>query len=133
VKEFSRIYKDRSKDPSFSHYDNERRVLTQLKHPFIRPMNGFLEFIENFCIFLEYVPGPDLLEFIMYNQMLDINLTKFYAIQIAMALQYIHKNDFVFVDLKPENIVVDSTGKLFTTHPTASLMLWGEYKFLFEK
>lgn len=35
---------------------------------------------------------------------------KFYAAQILLALEHMHKQDVVYRDLKPENILIDTDG-----------------------
>jgi len=37
-------------------------------------------------------------------------LAKFYVASIVLALEHLHDNNFVFRDLKPENVLIDSQG-----------------------
>ena len=37
---------------------------------------------------------------------------KFYAAEVAIALQYLHSLDIVYRDLKPENILINSDGHI---------------------
>lgn len=39
-------------------------------------------------------------------------IAKFYFIEILLGIEYIHKNDIVFRDLKPENVLVDIDGHI---------------------
>ena len=60
---------------------------------------------------------------------MDENLAKFYIASIVLALEYLHHNNIVYRDLKPENVFIDLQGfvKLgdfgFAKVPTSALHL----------
>ena len=45
----------------------------------------------------------------------DENLTRFYAAQVVLAIEYLHFLGMVYRDLKPENIMIDDKGFLKVT------------------
>lgn len=45
----------------------------------------------------------------------DEELSKFYAAQVLLALEYLHCCDVLYRDLKPENIIISETGYLKLT------------------
>ncbi len=45
----------------------------------------------------------------------DIDIAKIYAAEIVLALEYLHKNEIIFRDLKPDNVVFDEEGHALLT------------------
>ncbi len=44
-----------------------------------------------------------------------MNRAKFYAAEVVLALEYLHKIDVVYRDLKPENVLMDEHGHICLT------------------
>lgn len=57
-------------------------------------------------ILFEYVPGGQLLEYILARGKLDEDLARSFAMQLINALVYLHKNFIVHRDLKIENVLL---------------------------
>ena len=109
------------KIPKHKYGENVKRevqIMQRLKHPFIVSVEGFFETENHFFIVTEYVDGMELFYFLKDIKkekpyLLTKNnyqLTKTIISQIILALEFMHNNDFVHLDIKPENILINRLG-----------------------
>ena len=61
---------------------------------------------------MEYVRGGDLFNLISIERKFDEERVRFYCVQIALAIGYLHEKGILYRDLKPENILIDQRGYL---------------------
>jgi protein kinase A len=64
---------------------------------------------------LEYVPGGEFFSHLRRAGRFDNDKTRFYAAQITLVFEYLHKQDIIYRDLKPENLLIDASGYLKIT------------------
>ena len=92
--------------------------MQRLKHPFLVNVEGFFETNNHFFIVSEYIDGMELFYFLKKikkeNSYIftknSYQLTKLIISQIILALEFMHNNDFVHLDIKPENILINKLG-----------------------
>jgi len=105
---------DKSKVKRYKKADEvvvEKWVLTNLAHPsMIRLFHAFQDQGSLFLA-LEFVPGGELWA-LTHKKGLRPSLSAFYAAQMLDVLQYLHENDVVHRDVKPENVLVQASGHL---------------------
>jgi len=66
---------------------------------------------ENFVYFLlSYVRGIDLFDAIRQIDLLSNEESQFYIGSMLLAIEYLHKLNIVYRDIKPENIMIDDHG-----------------------
>lgn len=90
----------------------EKKVMSQLRHPFlVRLMNTYQDayFI---YILLQSIQGGELFTLIheYKTHAFPEQQAKFYVLAIADALVYMGLRHFVYRDLKPENVMIDEKG-----------------------
>ena len=78
---------------------------------------------EKFYILMGVVPGGELFDVIhqegedgVWSSGLPEEDAKFYAMMITDTLDYIHRKQYCYRDLKPENVLIDKDGT-FVTRP----------------
>lgn len=64
---------------------------------------------------LEYLAGGELFHHLRKAGKFSEELTVFYAAEIVLALECLHKHNIVYRDLKPENVVLDAEGHIKVT------------------
>ena len=92
-------------------------VLGLMDHPYIVNLVHHYEDPEHVYILMALVHGGELFDVIHTEQEdgtwtsgLPESDAKFYAMVIADTLDYIHRKQYVFRDLKPENVLIDKDG-----------------------
>jgi len=88
----------------------ERNVLSYTHHPFIVRLNYAFQTKNKLYLILDYCPGGDLGKYLLRTGQLDENVARIYIAEIVLAIQYLHRREIIFRDLKPDNIVVDEDG-----------------------
>lgn len=64
---------------------------------------------------MDFLNGGELFTHLRKCRKFDEGRAKFYAAEIVMALECLHKNKIIYRDLKPENILLDTQGHLKIT------------------
>jgi len=64
----------------------------------------------NLYLVMEYLQGGDLMMILINDNILTIEQARFYVAETALAIDSVHKLNYVHRDLKPDNILLDKTG-----------------------
>ncbi|KAF7414660.1 hypothetical protein HZH68_003149 [Vespula germanica] len=97
------------------HTYNEKKILQCVRFPFLVFMEFF--FMDNTYLYLvlPYVNGGEMFTHLRRMGKFDESLARFYAAQVALALEYLHHCSLIYRDLKPENILIQDTGYIRVT------------------
>ena len=93
----------------------ERYILQNFNHPFISKLSYAFQDYEKLYLVTDFMPGGDLMhKLISYGKLSEKN-SKLYASELFLAIDFLHKNDIIFRDLKPDNILIDEIGHIKLT------------------
>jgi serine/threonine-protein kinase len=92
-------------------FRREARTTGQLAHPSIVPLHSFGESPNLMYMVMRYVPGESLGARIRRLGKLTPEETRRILADLALTLEYAHREGIVHRDLKPENILLEITGE----------------------
>ncbi|BGP20952.1 hypothetical protein JCM10213_006668 [Rhodosporidiobolus nylandii] len=97
------------------HVNSERATLAWVRHPFV--VNLFCTFQDesNLYLLLPYIQGGELFSHLRRAGRFSSDVARFYAANLVLALEYLHRMDIIYRDLKPENLLIDHTGHVRMT------------------
>ncbi|KAI8081344.1 kinase-like domain-containing protein [Halteromyces radiatus] len=90
----------------------EASIMLLLHHPYIVSLKEMIVLDPYYYMFMEYVDGGQLLDFIISHGKLKERHARRFARQIVSALDYCHRNSVVHRDLKIENILISQNGNI---------------------
>jgi len=90
----------------------ERFVLEQSQSPWIVKLKFIFQTPEKLFLGTKHMSGGDFSVHLRRNKRFDEKRAKFYAAEIILGLEYLHKIGVVYRDLRPENILMDQEGHI---------------------
>jgi len=97
------------------HTKTERNVLEAVSHPFIVTLHYAFQTPKKLFFVLEFCPGGELFFHLSRTGRFTEGRCRFYAAEILLAIEYLHKMAIIYRDLKPENILLDAEGHVKLT------------------
>ncbi|MDQ3855029.1 MAG: protein kinase, partial [Chloroflexota bacterium] len=100
-----------AQDPTFTQrFENEARAAARLSHPNIVDVYDYDRSDGRYFIAMEYVPGPNLKEYLTEHAPLAESEVREWGLQILSGLGAAHQAGLVHRDMKPQNVLLGSGG-----------------------
>ncbi|CAD8097544.1 unnamed protein product [Paramecium primaurelia] len=94
---------------------NERDILIEItnKGSLFTSKIEFVFETKNWIIFgIDYCPGGEMFSYMKRVQQMTESQARFYIIEVCLALGFLHHQQIIYRDLKPENVLIDITGHI---------------------
>ena len=93
----------------------EKDILNIVHHPFLVGMEYCFQTKINIYFVMKYFKGGELYKHLLRQKRFSENNAKLYGAQILLGLGELHKNNIIYRDMKPENILLGADGYVALT------------------
>jgi len=94
---------------------SEWAIMKRLDHPFIVKMYHSFQGSKHLFLAMDYCSGGDLSHHLDNHNYFPEEVARFLIAEVILAIEYIHSQDIIYRDLKPNNILMDSNGHIKIT------------------
>ena len=107
LKKSEMVYKNQIK-----HLNAEKTVLLEAGEEWVPKMYKSFKDKKYLYLVMEYMPGGDLMNLFIKKDVLSEEESKFYIAEILLAIESLHKMNYIHRDLKPDNILIGKDGHI---------------------
>ncbi|RZC49623.1 hypothetical protein C5167_018041 [Papaver somniferum] len=94
------------------HVRAERNLLAEVASHCIVKLYYSFQDSEYLYLVMEYLPGGDVMTLLIRADTLTEDVAKFYIAQSVLAIESIHKHNYIHRDIKPDNLLLDKNGHM---------------------
>ncbi|KAH7299576.1 hypothetical protein KP509_24G018800 [Ceratopteris richardii] len=94
------------------HVKAERNLLAEVDSNCIVKLYYSFQDDEYLYLIMEYLPGGDMMTLLMRKDTLTEDEAQFYVGQTVLAIESIHKHNYIHRDIKPDNLLLDKNGHM---------------------
>jgi len=95
-----------------AHVRAERDILSLAKNPWIVDLKCAFQDSIYLYLVMEFLQGGDLMSVLMKKDILTEEETRFYIAETILAIDSVHKLNYIHRDLKPDNLLIGKDGHI---------------------
>lgn len=99
----------------FDRIRTEKDAMASVDNPFVVKLFFSFQDAANLYLVMEFLQGGDLMTILMKYDVLTEEQTRFYIAETALAVNSVHRLNYIHRDLKPDNILLDRDGHVKLT------------------
>ena len=107
LKKSEMVYKNQIK-----HIMAEKEVLAEISNEWVPELRCAFQDSKHLYLVMEYMPGGDLMNLFIEKDVLSEKDARLYMAEMVLAVDSIHKMNYIHRDLKPDNILIDRDGHM---------------------
>lgn len=92
------------------HTRAEKNILSYISHPFLVSLQYAFQTDQKIYFVMEFMRGGELFQHLKKVKQFTENQAKHITACLVLALGHLHNNDYIYRDLKPENVLMDHDG-----------------------
>jgi len=93
----------------------EKRILARLRHPFVVSLHWAFQTSTHLFLVLDFCGGGELFFHMLQRGRFEERDAMFYFCEILLGVEYLHSQQVLYRDLKPENCLLDDDGHIRLT------------------
>ncbi|KAK8797217.1 hypothetical protein WA158_004427 [Blastocystis sp. Blastoise] len=97
------------------HTKSERIILEMINYPFLARLEFAFQTHTTLYLGMEFFAGGPLFHHLQQARRFPEERARFYACEVILAMGYLHKENILYRDMKPENILLDRYGHVYIT------------------
>lgn len=91
---------------------SEQKILAESSNPYILKLKSSFQTDRCFYMVTQFAAAGDMARYLQVHRRFSEDTTRVLCSEILVALEYLHQQDIVYGDLKPENVLLDREGHI---------------------
>jgi len=97
------------------HTRAEKNILMKINHPFLMRLHYSFQTSDKLYLIMDFINGGELFFHLQNDRRFNNERARFYAAEICLGISHLHSSGIIYRDLKPENLLLDSSGHVKIT------------------